>query len=262
MASVFAHASRLTFSLDPLIAEAKRRMRRRRFLVAAVVVAIAGGAGGAAGALHGNGGTSGASGRQVYPERSRAASSAAARSISVDVFGQPSGSAEVSGPPFREALAVLRSNRLAASLPASHGPMSSLSSVASHMRGKPGSLVPSETRQVATALGPIYLVPTTRGWLCMQGPSFQTCHRGLLRQGVTWNFYSTQTGVDVVGVAADDVTAVTLTYGKTRRKAALHDNVFFVQRPMSFTSVDDLPPIGTLEISYRGGKPPTSVPIN
>jgi len=41
------HAVRLPFSLDPLIAEAKRRMRRRRLLVAAVlVVALAGTAAG------------------------------------------------------------------------------------------------------------------------------------------------------------------------------------------------------------------------
>ena len=32
------HASRLSFTLDPLIAEAKRRMRRRRLLVAAVLL--------------------------------------------------------------------------------------------------------------------------------------------------------------------------------------------------------------------------------
>jgi hypothetical protein len=35
--------ARLPFSLDPLLAEAKRRMRRRRLLVAAVLVLAAGG---------------------------------------------------------------------------------------------------------------------------------------------------------------------------------------------------------------------------
>jgi hypothetical protein len=43
-----AWGPRLPFSLDPLIAEAKRRMRRRRLLVAAVVLLLAGGALGAA----------------------------------------------------------------------------------------------------------------------------------------------------------------------------------------------------------------------
>jgi len=38
-----SHVPRLPFSLDPLIAEAKRRMRRRRLLIAAAVVAIAAG---------------------------------------------------------------------------------------------------------------------------------------------------------------------------------------------------------------------------
>src|SRR3954464_2069347 len=44
---------RLRFSLDPLIAEAKRRMRRRRALVAVVAVAFAAGAVGAVLALRG-----------------------------------------------------------------------------------------------------------------------------------------------------------------------------------------------------------------
>ncbi|HJU36796.1 MAG TPA: hypothetical protein VJ716_05190 [Gaiellaceae bacterium] len=37
------HVPRLPFSLDPLIAEAKRRMRRRRLLIAAAIVAVAAG---------------------------------------------------------------------------------------------------------------------------------------------------------------------------------------------------------------------------
>ena len=41
-----AHALRMPIWLDPLIAEAKRRMRQRRLLVAALVVALAGGAAG------------------------------------------------------------------------------------------------------------------------------------------------------------------------------------------------------------------------
>jgi hypothetical protein len=38
-----AHIRRLPWSLDPLIAEAKRRMRRRQLLIAAVLVLLAGG---------------------------------------------------------------------------------------------------------------------------------------------------------------------------------------------------------------------------
>jgi hypothetical protein len=40
MASVLTHVPRLPFSLDPLIAEARRRMRRRRVLLAALVVGL------------------------------------------------------------------------------------------------------------------------------------------------------------------------------------------------------------------------------
>ena len=55
MASVLGDVSRLPFSLDPLIAEAKRRMRRRQGLVA-VAVLLAAGAAAATFALHGSGG--------------------------------------------------------------------------------------------------------------------------------------------------------------------------------------------------------------
>ena len=41
MASVLAYVPRLPFSLDPLIAEAKRRARRRRALTAVAMVALA-----------------------------------------------------------------------------------------------------------------------------------------------------------------------------------------------------------------------------
>jgi hypothetical protein len=46
-----AHIYRLPFSLDPLMAEAKRRMRKRRVLLAILAVLIIGGAAGAAVAL-------------------------------------------------------------------------------------------------------------------------------------------------------------------------------------------------------------------
>jgi hypothetical protein len=48
---VLEHLPRFPFSLDPLIAEAKRRMRKRRLMVAVLAVAVAGGAAGAALAL-------------------------------------------------------------------------------------------------------------------------------------------------------------------------------------------------------------------
>ena len=52
------HAGRPTFSFDPVIAEAKRRMRQRRLLVAALIVALAGIGAGATFALRGPGGSS------------------------------------------------------------------------------------------------------------------------------------------------------------------------------------------------------------
>jgi hypothetical protein len=57
---------RLPFALDPLMAEAKRRMRKRRVLIAAVAVLIGGGAAGAGVALTSSGpvqSVSGACGR-------------------------------------------------------------------------------------------------------------------------------------------------------------------------------------------------------
>jgi hypothetical protein len=42
------HAPRLPFSLDPLMAEAKRRMRKRRVLIAVLAVLVVGGAAGGA----------------------------------------------------------------------------------------------------------------------------------------------------------------------------------------------------------------------
>ena len=55
---MLSHVPRLPFSLDPLIAEAKRRMRRRRLLGAALVLALAGVAAAATFALRGASGPS------------------------------------------------------------------------------------------------------------------------------------------------------------------------------------------------------------
>jgi len=46
-----SHAHRLPFSLDPLMAEAKRRMRKRRVLILVLAVLVGGGAAGSAVAL-------------------------------------------------------------------------------------------------------------------------------------------------------------------------------------------------------------------
>jgi hypothetical protein len=193
-----------------------------------------------------------------------AAASAAAppRPITgVDVFGQPSRAAETAGRPLVRTIGVFRSAGAAARLPAPHGPMRPLAAVAAGFRGRPGALLVGETRRVPTAAGPVYLVPTARGWVCVQGPRFETCHRGLLRQAVTWSFYSTATGLDVVGVAADDVRSVTLIWGGGRRRAQLARNVFFVRRPFAATSVAHLPPLGRLAITYRDGRRPTTVEL-
>ena len=50
------HLPRLPFALDPLMAEAKRRARQRRFLIAVVVLALIGGAAGAAAVFRSPGG--------------------------------------------------------------------------------------------------------------------------------------------------------------------------------------------------------------
>lgn len=67
MALVLAHVPRLPFSLDPLIAEAKRRMRRRRLILALLAVVAIGGATGAAIALGSPNRTGAAPGRSAVP---------------------------------------------------------------------------------------------------------------------------------------------------------------------------------------------------
>jgi len=51
-----AHLPRLPFALDPLMAEAKRRARQRRFLIVVVVLALIGGAAGAVAVFRSPGG--------------------------------------------------------------------------------------------------------------------------------------------------------------------------------------------------------------
>ena len=117
-----------------------------------------------------------------------------------------------------------------------------------------GALVSTKAREV----GGLYVVPTTRGGLCMQGPTFQTCHRGLLRSGVTYAFQATGQDVIVFGVAADDVARVSL----GGRTATVHNNVFVLSHPLKLTSAAHLPKtFGTLTVAYRDGRLPAQVPI-
>jgi len=180
-------------------------------------------------------------------------------SAGVDIWGQPSRSLEVADRPLGKTIALFRGAQAAVPLPAPAGPGRPLAVVAANLQGNPGRLLLGETRRAATGAGEVYLVPTARGWLCVQAPSFATCHRGLLRQGVTWDFYSTSGGLDVIGVAADDVRSVSLTWGKEHRNARLVHNVFFVNRPLSLTSTQHIPPLGRLVVSYRGTRPSASV---
>jgi hypothetical protein len=250
MASVLARIPKWSFSVDPLIAEAKRRMRRRRLLVAAVIVVLAG-AGAVFFALR-NGGSHPA-GRVVGAgSLPPLPTPRPPDHVVLNVFGQPSSSAEIAGRPLDKTLALFRSNRLAAALPPPGGSLHPLVSIAAHMDG-PGALLVHETRRVVTGVGPIYVVPTAQGWVCLQGPRFGTCDRGLLGQGVNWHFESAGGGMDVVGIAADSVSGVTWAHGKTERRASLHNNVFSFHLPLSSF------PRGTVTISYRDGRPSARV---
>jgi len=170
-------------------------------------------------------------------------------STSVDIFGQPSRSAEVAGRPLGSTLAVFLHGK-AVTIPTWHG--QSISTVASRM--KAGGVLTAQARHV----GPLYLVPTSTGWVCVQGPRFLTCHRGLLRQGVTYGFQSTSTGIAVYGIAADRVARVSL----GSHAATVRDNVFILTRTLKLTSTAHLPKtFGTLVVTYRDGRPPARVPI-
>jgi hypothetical protein len=124
-----------------------------------------------------------------------------------------------------------------------------MSSVTARM--KAGALVLGKARHV----GSLYLVPTSTGWACVQGARFLTCHRGLLRQGVTYGFQSTATGIAVYGITADDVARVSL--GK--QTATVHDNVFFLTRTMKLSPLPKT--FGTLTVIYRDGRPPARVAL-
>ena len=124
----------------------------------------------------------------------------------------------------------------------------SLAVVAGRMHA--GVLRAGASRRVTTPFGSLYLVPTSRGALCAQLPRSLTCHRGLLRQRVTYGFWTVPGGIDLVGFAADDVTRITLLWGRHMRRATLNDNVFAVSQPVNLTSTT-LPPLGRLRVDYR-----------
>lgn len=168
---------------------------------------------------------------------------------SVDIFGQPSRSLEVAGRPLGSTLELFRAGRRV-TIPSWHG--QTIASVAARMRA--GALEPAKARRVED----LYLVPTTGGGVCVQGPRFLTCHRGLLRSGITWGFRSTATGIAVYGIAADDIARVSL----GSETATVHDNVFFLTRRMKLASTAHLPKtFGTLVVSSRDGRAPARVPI-
>jgi hypothetical protein len=168
----------------------------------------------------------------------------------VDVWGQSSSRAEVAGRPLGSTLHVFRSGKaVRLPTPLLGDPMPA---VARRMLGDPGAPELARTRHA----GSLYLVPTTHGWVCVQAPTFLTCHRGLLRAGILWMLHSTRTGIAVYGIAADDVARVSL----GTRTATVHDNVFFLARRMELTR--HLPKtFGTLVVSYRGHRPSARVTI-
>lgn len=164
----------------------------------------------------------------------------------IEVWVQAARATEVAGRPLGSTLHVFRSGR-AVTIPTWHG--DSLPSAAARMMA--GAVVTAKARRV----GSLYLAPTTKGWACMQGPTFLTCHRGLLPAGITWGFQSTATGIAINGIAADDVARVSL----GSRTATVHDNVFFLTRAMKLSPLPKT--FGTLVVRYRDGRPPARVVI-
>jgi hypothetical protein len=177
------------------------------------------------------------------------------------VWGQASVADEVAGRPLESTLALFRSHANAATLPPASGIHVSLATVAAHLRGDPGKLLLGKTRRIDTSVGPVYLVPTGHGWVCLQGATFATCHRGLLRAGIVWEFTSTSTGSDVIGIAADDVSRVVLVGGGRRWRAPLHDNLFVVSRRFRIGAVQHSTSLGSLVVSYRDGRKPRRVAL-
>ena len=167
---------------------------------------------------------------------------------SVDVFGQPSRSQEVAGRPLGSTLRLFRAGKTV-TIPSWHYGTTVASVAAAMHAGRPES---SKARKV----GALYLVPTATGWACVQGTRFLTCHRGLLRQGVTYGFQSTATGIAVYGIAADDVARVSL----GGRSATVRGNVFVLSRTMKLNPLPKT--FGTLTVTYRDGRSPASVVIH
>jgi hypothetical protein len=181
----------------------------------------------------------------------------------IDVFGSSDRSGERFGRPLSVHLRLFDLPRRAGDrLPATLGPLPPLPVMAAHLKGDPGEPALSRSRRVTTPLGAMYVVPTAHGWACLAAATFETCHRGLLHQGIAWSFYnetnsqpssapSATSTLVIVGIAANDVTKVELVYGKHARTARLDRNVFGVTRPVVLTSIRHMPPLGELVISYR-----------
>jgi hypothetical protein len=164
----------------------------------------------------------------------------------VDVWGQPSRSAEVAGRPLGSTLHVFAGGKTVV-VPSWHG--DTMSNVATRMHA--GALVVTKARHI----GSLYVVPTSTGWACVQGAHFLTCHRGLLRQGVTYGFQSSATGIAVYGLAADGVKSVSL----GSHTATVHDNVFFLTRTVKLSPLPKT--FGTLVVTYRDGRAPARVTL-
>jgi len=163
-------------------------------------------------------------------------------------WGQPARSAEVADRPLGKTLAVFRGGR-AVTIPTLNG--QSLASLASTMGV--GRLIPGGARSPALGL---YLAPTTSGGVCVRAPASETCHHGLLPQGITYSFSSDGAALVLLGLAADDVARVTL--GRTT--VAVHDNVFTVSRTTKPGVSSSM--FGTLVVTYRDGRPPARVAIH
>lgn len=167
----------------------------------------------------------------------------------VEIWGQPSRTAESADRPLGSTLKLFRGEKTVV-LRSWHG--LSLASLAQKMGA--GRLMTRKGREVAS-LG-LYLAPTTTGGVCLQGQEFQTCHRGLLREGVTYSFSYTGDVIVVFGMAADDVKRVSLGAQTT----AVHENVFLLSLPMK-PAAHVPKTFGTLVVSYRDGRPPARVAL-
>ena len=173
------------------------------------------------------------------------------QAVGVDVWGQPARSAEVAGRPLGSTLGVFLRGRTVV-IPSWHGQR--LDSLPAQMKADTGSFI----RAKARAVGGLYLVPTANGWLCMQGDTFETCHRGLLRAGITYAFQVTDETLLVFGIASDAVRRVSL----MGRAVTVRDNVFILSQSVHLAPGHVPKTFGTLTVTYRDGRPARHVPLH